>query len=86
MHLHPFSLLAYIVHEQRASSFVLTRFLGVYKDKIAFEVVSRRNDHRPAILDFGSIAEILILILMVYVAGPNLRYKCDGRGVRARGS
>ena len=29
---------------------------------------------------------ILILILMVYVAGPNLRYKCDGRGVRARGS
>ena len=55
--LHPFSLLTYFVHEQRVPSFVLTGFLGVYKGKLAFEVASRQNDHRPAILDLGSIAE-----------------------------
>ena len=27
--------------------------------------------------------KFLILILMWYVAGPNFRYRCDGRGVRA---
>ena len=57
MYLHPFSLLTYLVHEQRAPSFVLTQFLGVYKGKLAFDVASRQNDHRPAILDLGSIAE-----------------------------
>ena len=24
----------------------------------------------------------MILVLMLYVAGPNFRYRCDGRGVR----
>ena len=57
MHVHPFSLLTYFVHEQKAPSFVLTRFIGVYKGKLAFEVASRQNDHRPAIFDLGSIAE-----------------------------
>ena len=36
---------------------------------------------------FGSaprhLATFLTLILMWYVAGPNFRYRCDGRGVRA---
>ena len=39
-HAHPFSPLTYFVYEQRAPSFVLTRFLGVYKGKLGFEVAS----------------------------------------------
>ena len=53
--LHPFSLLTdFLSIEQRAPSFVLARFLGVYKGKLAFEVVA---ESPPAKLNVGSIAE-----------------------------
>ena len=37
----------------------------------------------PATTQTRSVAAYLVLILILYVAGPNFRYSCDGRGVRA---
>ena len=51
MHLHPFSLITYFVHEQRAPSFVLTRFLGVDKGKLVFEVGSQQMTIAPSSLE-----------------------------------
>ena len=42
MHLDLFLPLTYFVHEQKAPSFVLTQFLGVYNEKSAFDVTNRQ--------------------------------------------
>ena len=65
MYLHPLLLLIYFVHEQGAPSFVLTRFLSVYKGNLTFEVAigtlissfAEVASRQTIILDLGSIAE-----------------------------